>query len=60
MINGCCQEMLGWDAERTVEKVDAIYDTLLKIFQISNKAGIPTYRAADRLAEERLAKRAAG
>jgi len=60
VINGCCQEMLGWDAERTVEKVDAIYDTLLKIFQISNKAGIPTYRAADRLAEERLAKRAAG
>jgi leucine dehydrogenase len=57
VINGCCQEMLGWDAARTLEKVDGIYDTLLKIFDMSKEAGIPTYRAADRLAEERLAKR---
>jgi leucine dehydrogenase len=57
VINGCCQEMLGWDATRTLEKIDAIYDTLLKIFHMSREAHIPTYQAADRLAEERLAKR---
>ena len=57
VINGCCQEMLRWDAARTLEKIDAIYDTLLEIFQMSREAGIPTYQAADRLAEERLAKR---
>jgi leucine dehydrogenase len=57
VINGCCQEMLGWDAARTLEKIDAIYDTLVKIFQLSKEVRIPTYQAADRLAEERLAKR---
>jgi leucine dehydrogenase len=56
VINGCCQEMLGWDSARTLDKIDAIYDTLLKIFQMSREAGIPTYQAADRLAEERIAK----
>jgi leucine dehydrogenase len=60
VINGCCQEMLGWDASRTLAKIDAIYDTLLKIFQMSREEGIPTYQAADRLAEERLAQRVAG
>jgi leucine dehydrogenase len=59
VINGCCQEMLGWDAARTLEKIDALYDTLFKIFELSREAGIPTYQAADRLAEERLAYRAA-
>jgi leucine dehydrogenase len=57
VINGCCQEMLGWDAARTLHKVDALYDTLLKIFQMSREARIPTYQAADRLAEERLGAR---
>jgi leucine dehydrogenase len=55
VINGCCIEMMGWDAARTHEKVDAIYDTLLNIFKIAKKERIPTYKAADRLAEERLA-----
>jgi leucine dehydrogenase len=54
VINGCCQEMLGWDAARTLRKIDAIYDTLLKIFQISREGRIPPHQAADRLAEERL------
>ena len=52
VINGCCREMLGWDAQRTLEKTDAIYDTLLKIFALAEREKIPTYQAADRLAEE--------
>jgi leucine dehydrogenase len=46
--------MLGWDVSRTLEKTDAIYDTLLTIFAIAQREKIPTYQAADRLAEERF------
>ncbi|HEX4602737.1 MAG TPA: Glu/Leu/Phe/Val dehydrogenase [Candidatus Angelobacter sp.] len=52
VINGCCIEMLGWDVPRTLAKTDAIYDTLLKIFAMAERERIPTYLAADRLAEE--------
>jgi len=53
VINGCCREMLGWDVPRTLAKTDAIYDTLLTIFAMAEREKIPTYQAADRLAEER-------
>ena len=53
VINGCCREMLGWDVERTLAKTDAIYDTLLNIFELAKREKIPTYQAADRLAEQR-------
>jgi leucine dehydrogenase len=56
VINGCCREMLGWDVPRTLAKVDAIYDTLLRIFALAEREKIPTYQAADRLAEEMLRK----
>jgi len=59
VINGCCQEMLGWDETRTIAKIDEIYETLLKIFAIAKKERIPTHRAADRLAEERLTQKVA-
>jgi len=52
VINGCCRERLGWDLERTLAKTDAIYDTLLKIFELAQREKIATYQAADRLAEE--------
>src|SRR6476661_383497 len=54
VINGCCREMLGWDVTKTLAKTDAIYDTLLTIFAMADREKIPTYQAADRLAEERL------
>jgi leucine dehydrogenase len=54
VINGCCREMLGWDVPRTLAKTDAIYDTLLTIFAMAEREEIPTYQAADRLAEERF------
>ena len=35
-------------------KADEIYDTMLGVFEIAKSEKIPTYRAADRLAERRL------
>lgn len=53
VINGC-RDLLGWDATQAAAKVDEIYDTVFNIFRISEAEGIPTYQAADRLAEERF------
>jgi leucine dehydrogenase len=53
VINGGCRELLGWSVAETLAKTDAIYDTLLKIFALAEQEKIPTYQAADRLAEER-------
>ncbi|MFN2382730.1 MAG: Glu/Leu/Phe/Val dehydrogenase dimerization domain-containing protein [Gemmatimonadota bacterium] len=47
-------ELRGHDAETSKGKARDIYDTLLSIFRIAEEEGIPTYRAADRLAQERL------
>ena len=58
IIHGCCIEMLGWTPAATAEKVDAIYDTILEIFQLAKKQGVPTYQAADKLAERRIAQKA--
>jgi leucine dehydrogenase len=56
VIYGCCVEMLAWEPARALERVnEAIYDTLLKIFDLAGAEHVPTYRAADRLAEQRLA-----
>lgn len=54
VINGTCREMLGWDEQRTLAKIEAIYDTLLKVFRLAEREGVPSYVAADRLVEERL------
>ncbi|HET7622421.1 MAG TPA: Glu/Leu/Phe/Val dehydrogenase [Gemmatimonadaceae bacterium] len=47
-------ELANWDAARALRKADDIYDTALGVFEISRTEGIPTYEAADRLAERRL------
>jgi leucine dehydrogenase len=49
-------EVVGWDAQRALDKADDIYDTVLKVFDIAEAKKIPTYEAADRLAELRLAE----
>ena len=49
-----CIGVLGWERSRSAAKVDEIYDTLLNIFKTAESEGIPTGRAADRLAERRL------
>ncbi len=48
-------ELHHWPEERSKKKAGEIYDTLLRIFEIATRDGIPTYRAADRLAEQRIA-----
>lgn len=48
-------EVSGWDAEHALKKADEIYDTVLQIFDIARKESIASYRAADRMAEQRLA-----
>jgi len=53
VINGC-RELLGWETSQSAAKVDEIYDTLLEIFRVAETEGIPTYKAADRLAERRF------
>ena len=47
-------ELEGWSAERAKVKAGEIYDTLLRLFELAKEEGIPTYRAADRLAERRI------
>ncbi|HEX6064984.1 MAG TPA: Glu/Leu/Phe/Val dehydrogenase [Longimicrobiales bacterium] len=47
-------ELYGWSADRAKRKAGEIYDTLLQLFELSHKEGLPTYRAADRLAERRI------
>jgi leucine dehydrogenase len=48
-------EVAGWDSERALRKADEIYDTVLSVFEIAKAEGIPSFEAADRLAERRLA-----
>ncbi len=47
-------ELAGWTRERSLRKADEIYDTMLGVFELAREQGIPTYVAADRLAERRL------
>jgi leucine dehydrogenase len=47
-------EIAGWTSARAFRKADEIYDTILKVFAIAKADGIPTYLAADRLAEQRI------
>ncbi|HEX7065003.1 MAG TPA: branched-chain amino acid dehydrogenase [Bacillales bacterium] len=47
-------ELNGYNHERAMKKVEGIYDNVARVFEISKRDGIPTYVAADRLAEERI------
>lgn len=48
-------ELHGWAPERARRKAGEIFDTLLRVFEIAREEGMPSYRAADRVAEERIA-----
>ena len=45
----------GFNRQRAMEKVSHIYKTMGNVIAISKEQNIPTYRAADVLAEERIA-----
>ena len=47
-------EVEGWSLERSHKKAGEIYDTILRVLQLASEQGIPTYRAADRLADQRI------
>ncbi|WP_087971630.1 Glu/Leu/Phe/Val family dehydrogenase [Oceanobacillus rekensis] len=47
-------ELVGYNSERAMKKVETIYDNLNRVFEISRRDNIPTYVAADRMAEERI------
>lgn len=49
-------ELEGYNYERALKKVEGIYDNLAKVIAIAKREQIPTYRAADRMAEERIEK----
>ncbi len=47
-------EIDGYNRERAMRMMRTIYHNLTRIYEISDRDGIPTYKAADRLAEERI------
>ena len=47
-------ELAGWDLERSFKKADEIFDTVIGVFELAKSEGIPTYKAADLVAERRL------
>ncbi|WP_186578019.1 branched-chain amino acid dehydrogenase [Aquibacillus kalidii] len=47
-------ELNGYNKERALKRVETIYDNLTKVFEIAKRDHIPTYMAADRMAEERI------
>lgn len=49
-------ELNGYNEERAIEKVKTIYNNIAKVIAISKRDNIPTYKAADRMAEERIEK----
>ena len=48
-------ELMNWSGERAFKKAGEIYDTMLRVFELAKAEGLPTYKAADRLAEKRIA-----
>lgn len=48
-------ELQGYNRERVFKKVEGIYDILTTVFSVSQKEDMPTYLAADKMAEDRIA-----
>ncbi|WP_042355110.1 branched-chain amino acid dehydrogenase [Bacillus rubiinfantis] len=49
-------ELYGYNRERAMKKVETIYHSIEKVIEISKRDHIPTYVAANRMAEERIEK----
>lgn len=54
-VMNVADELQGYNRERALKKVETIYDNIMRVFEISERDGIPSYKAADRMAEERIA-----
>jgi leucine dehydrogenase len=49
-------ELQGYDRDRAYRTVSSIRDIISRIFRLAERDSIPTWKAADRLAEERIAE----
>ena len=47
-------EIYGWSKDQAMNRADGIYDSILTVFRIAARDGIPAHKAADRMAEERI------
>ena len=47
-------ELQGYDQERAYRMVSGVYDIIENIYKIADRDGIPSNKAADRMAEERI------
>ena len=47
-------DILGWEEARASERIDGIYDTVLAVFALAARDRVPTFEAANRLAEDRM------
>lgn len=48
-------ELEGYNRERALAHAEKIYGTILNVFKVAKEQNIPTYMAANRLAEKRIA-----
>ena len=54
-VSNVYSELAGWTRERALHKADEIFDTTLGVYKIAKEQSIPTFEAADKLAEARIA-----
>jgi leucine dehydrogenase len=47
-------EIHEWSADRAKEKAGAIYDTLIRIFELAKSEGVDTNAAATKVAQQRV------
>jgi leucine dehydrogenase len=47
-------ELYGYNSERAMKKVEQVYNNVERVIEIAKRDNIPTYVAADRMAEERI------
>jgi leucine dehydrogenase len=47
-------ELEGYNRERAQAKVERIYDIMLELYEVAERERIPSYKAADRMAEARI------
>ncbi|KGX90930.1 leucine dehydrogenase [Pontibacillus halophilus JSM 076056 = DSM 19796] len=53
-VMNVADELYGYNQERALKRVEGIYDNVARVFEIAERDGIPSYQAADRMAEERI------
>lgn len=55
-VINCYFEVIGYDRDRVMAMAQDIYNTTLSIFDKAEQENIPTYLAANKMAEERIEK----